>query len=81
MYILRKLEYSSWCGCNINGASLAAQLVKNLPANAGNMRHGFDTWVRKSPRRKKWQPAPVFLSGKFYGQRSLAGNSPWCCKA
>ena len=22
---------------------------------------------------------PVFLPGEFYGQRSLAGYSPWCC--
>ena len=80
MYILRKLKYSFWCGCNINGASLVAQLVKNSPANAGNVRHGFAPWVRKIPQRRKWQPAPVFLSGKFYGQVSLAGYSPWGCK-
>ena len=29
------------------------------------------------PWRSKWQPAPVFLFGKFHGQRSLAGYSPW----
>ena len=79
-YILRKLKYSFWCGCNINGASLVAQLVKNLPANAGNVRHGSNPWVRKIPQRSKWQPAPVFLSGKFYEQGSLAGHSPWGCK-
>ena len=28
-------------------------------------------------RRRKWQPAPVFLPGKFHGQKSLAGYSPW----
>ena len=28
----------------------------------------------------KWQPTPVFFPGKFYGQRSLAGYSPWGCK-
>ena len=32
---------------------------------------------RKSPQRRKWQPTPVFLRGKFHGQRSLAGYSPW----
>ena len=26
--------------------------------------------------RKKWQPTPVFLPGKPYGQRSLVGYSP-----
>ena len=26
------------------------------------------------------QPTPVFLPGELYGQRSLAGCSPWGCK-
>ena len=30
--------------------------------------------------RRAWQPTPVFLPGKFHGQRSLAGYSPWGCK-
>ena len=38
---------------------------------------GFDPWVRKVPWRRKWQPIPVFLPGKSYGQRSLTGYSPW----
>ena len=29
---------------------------------------------------RKWQPTPVFLPGKFHGQRSLEGYSPWGCK-
>ena len=33
--------------------------------------------VRKIPWRRIWQPTPVFLSGKFHGQRSLAYYSPW----
>ena len=40
-------------------------------------RPGFDPWVRKIPWRRAWQPTPVFWSGKFHGQRSLADNSPW----
>ena len=40
-------------------------------------RHGFDPWVRKIPRRRKWQPTPVFLPGEFHGQRGLASYSPW----
>ena len=27
--------------------------------------------------RRKWQPTPVFLPGRFCGQRSLAGYSLW----
>ena len=26
---------------------------------------------------RKWQTTPVFLSGKFHGQKSLPGYSPW----
>ena len=36
-------------------------------------RHRFNSWVRKIPWRRKWQPTPVFLLGKSHGQRSLAG--------
>ena len=34
-------------------------------------RHRFDPWVRKIPWRRKWQPAPVSLPGKFHRQRRL----------
>ena len=53
-----------------------ALVVKNLPANAGAIR-GFDPWVGKIPWRKKWYPTPVFLPGKFYGQRNFVDYSPW----
>ena len=36
--------------------------------------------VRKIPWRRKWQPTPVFLSGKSHGQSSLVGYSSWDCK-
>ena len=32
--------------------------------------------LRRFPWRRKWQPAPAFLPGKFHGQRSLGGYSP-----
>ena len=41
------------------GASPVVQLVMNLPAMR---RPGFDSWVRKMPWRRKWQPTPVCLS-------------------
>ena len=34
---------------------------------------GFHPWVGKIPWRRKWQPTPVFSSGKFHEQRSLVG--------
>ena len=39
-------------------------------------RYGFIPWVRKILWSRKWQPTPVFLPGKFHGQRSLVGYSP-----
>ena len=54
-------------------------VVKNPPANVGDKRRGCDSWVRKIPWRRKWQPTPVFLPGKSHEQRSLAGYSPWGC--
>ena len=62
---------------HLNWVSQVALEVKNPPANARDMSHGFDPWVGKIPWRRKWQPTPVFLLGEFHGQRSLAGYSPW----
>ena len=33
--------------------------------------------LEKIPWRRKWQPTPVFLPGKFCGQRGLGGYSLW----
>ena len=40
-------------------------------------RYRFYLRVWKIPRRRKWQPTPVFLLGESYEQRSLVGYSPW----
>ena len=56
------------------GASLVAQW-KRICLQC--RRCGFDPWVGKMPRRRKWQPTPVFLPGKSHGQRSLAEYSLW----
>ena len=53
-----------------------ARDIKKLPA-CQCRRHGFDPWVGKIHWRRKWQTTPVFLPGKFHGQSSLVGYSPW----
>ena len=40
-------------------------------------RHRINPWVGKIPWKSKWQPTPVFLSGKLHGQRSPVVYSPW----
>ena len=37
------------------GASQVVLVVKNLPANAGDVIWGFDPWVGKMPWRRAWQ--------------------------
>ena len=49
------------------GASLVAQLVKNLPV----MR---ETWVGKIPWRRERLPIPIFWSGEFHGLYSPRGH-------
>ena len=53
-------------------ASQVALVIKNLPANAGDVKRcRFNPWVRKIRWRREWQPTPVFLPGESPGQRSL----------
>ena len=42
----------------------AGSVVKNLPANEGDVGSGSPC-IRKIPWRRKWQPTPVFLPEKI----------------
>ena len=47
-------------------------VIKNLPTSAGDARDvDLIPWLGRFWSRKR-QPTPVFLPGKYYGQRSLA---------
>ena len=47
--------------------------------NAGDP--NFIPGLGRFPGWREWQPTPVLLPGEeFYGQRRLAGYSPWGCK-
>ena len=56
---------------------LVAQTAKNLPVTQ-------ETWVQSLvgtiPWRRKWQPTPIFLPGKFHVQTTLVSYSPWGCE-
>ena len=58
----------------LSGGSVSKELACQCRRHK---RCGFDPWVQKILWRRKWQPTPVFLPGKFHGQRSLAGCRPW----
>ena len=54
-----------------------ALAVKNLPANAGDVRDvGSIPGSGRFPWRRAWQSIPVFLPGESHGQGSLADYSP-----
>ena len=50
-------------------------VIKNLPANTGDV--SLIPGSERSPGVGKRQPTPVFLPGKFHGQRSLVCYRPW----
>ena len=58
-------------------ASLVTQMVKNLPTMQ-------EMWVQslgqEDSLEEEMEPISVFLPGRFHGQRSLVGYSPWGCK-
>ena len=48
-------------------------MVKHLPAMRETQ---VQSLGREDPWRRKWQPTPVLMPGKFHGWRSLVGYSP-----
>ena len=52
---------------------MVALVVKNPPANAGDIRQASSVPFGKISWRRAWQPTPVFLPGEPHGQKSLAG--------
>ena len=58
--------------------SQVALVVKNLPANAGDVRDaGSIPGSGRSPGEGNGNPAPVFQPVESHGQTSLVGYSPW----
>ena len=59
------------------GASQVVLMVKNPPANEGDVRDaGSIPGSVRSPGVGKWKPIPVLLPGEFHGQRSQVGYGP-----
>ena len=51
-------------------------VVKNSPANSGNLRDSSQSQVGTIPRVRAWQPTLVFLPEECHGQSILVGYSP-----
>ena len=53
-------------------------VVKNPPANAGDIRDGGS--IPESERSPEEETGDRLLPGQSHEQRSLAGYDPWVCK-
>ena len=62
--------FSSWDFPGVSGG-------KNYPAMQKTQIRSLS---REDPLEKGMAATPVFLPGKYHGQRSLVGYSPWGCK-
>ena len=65
----------------VSGVAQIRTWLKRLSSSSSSQcrrhkRHGLDPWIGQIHWSRKWQPTPVFLPGKFHGQRSLVGYSP-----
>ena len=68
-------SYVTTCLANSGGS-----VVKDPSANAETQETRDRSLGWEDPWSRKRQPTPVFLPGKFHGQKSLEGYSPWGLK-
>ena len=73
-----KPNWSLFSTCKLVDGSLPGSSV--VESACQHRRRKFDSWVRKIPHRRKWQPTPVFWPDKSQGQRRLASYISWSCK-
>ena len=66
-----------WWEKGFPGDSVSKESTSNSGDQLQCRRPEFDPSVGKILWRTEWQLTPVFSPGKFHGQRSLAGYSPW----
>ena len=52
-------------------------MVKSQPANAGDMRHGFDPWVRKIPLEKGMATHSSILAWRISWTEELGRLHSW----
>ena len=61
-----------WAGrCRTAPVASIRQMNRQVSGRSGSWcrRRGFNSWFRKIPWRRAWQPTPVFLPGESHGQK------------
>ena len=66
--VYRYLNYLLYPNCRASQVALWYRIPLPMQEMQETM---FDPWFRKIPWCRKWQPIPVFLSGKFHGKTDL----------
>ena len=79
-YSTFKLQFCNNFPCNVNYMTKTTPWSMGFPGGTSGKesacqcrrlkRQGFDPWARKILWSRKRQPTPIFLPGKFHGQRS-----------
>ena len=90
LWILEKTYAPSGCAASAllpkdpsKSISLSGAQTKGFPGSSNgkesacNAEDQVQSLVGKIPWRRERLLTPVFLPGKFHGQRSLVGYSPW----
>ena len=85
LWFWRRLSRVPWAARKSNQSVLKEINPECFPGGADgkepacqcrrHKRPGFNPRVGKIPCKRSWQPTPVFLLGKFCGQRRLVGYS------
>ena len=75
---MKEVQCLSLDSSSLMEASLMAQVVKNLPANAGDL--GLIPWLGVSHGGGHGNPLQYSCLENPHGQRSLVGYSPRGCK-
>ena len=57
--------------------SQVSLVVKNLPANEGDIKDMVQSLSQENPIEGAWKPTAVFLTGESHRQRSLVGYSSY----
>ena len=55
-------------------------MVKNLPANAGDLKDAGSIPGQEDPLEEDMTIHTTVLAWEIHGQKSLVGYSPWGCK-
>ena len=73
---LQESDTTEWLTLSLSSSLLGfpgGSVVKNPPANAGDLGDSCLIPGLRNIWRRAWQPTPVFLPGESHGQRSLEG--------